>query len=78
MIKFWEDGLSTDKILRKLEIKEKQTTSKLSDKEIKLKQFLKKSSMELLELAEDSTTRKYGELAVLNKDALIESLDKYL
>ena len=24
MIKFWEDGLSTDKILRKLEIKEKR------------------------------------------------------
>lgn len=34
--------------------------------------------MELLELAEDSTTRKYGELAVVNKESLLESLDQYL
>ncbi|CDW80513.1 UNKNOWN [Stylonychia lemnae] len=78
LIKFWEDGLSTDKILRKLEIKEKQSAAKLSDKEIKLKLFLKKQSNELLELAEDSTTRKYGELAVVNKDHLIWSLEQYL
>lgn len=65
LLTFWDESLSAAKIIRKLEHKEKISKTKLSDKEFKLKQFLKGESNELLQLAQDSTTRKYGELAVL-------------
>lgn len=78
LYKFWEESLSSSKILTKLIFKEKQNNQKLSDKEVRLKQFLLGENKQLLlELDIESNTRKYGELAVINKDFLVENIHKY-
>lgn len=75
LLKFWEEGLISPKILKKLLFKEESGKHKLSDKEQRLKLFLQGENKQLLlELEADSTTRKYGELAVLPKNELHELL----
>ena len=71
-MQFWEESLSSQKILRKLIYKEQTLKTKLSDKEVKLKAFLlnEPQGNTLRSLAPDSTTRKYGELAVISKEEL--------
>eukprot|EP00347_Sterkiella_histriomuscorum_P000430 403375893 len=75
LLQFWEESLSSEKIIRKLEFKENNLKTKLSDKEIKLKQFLTGENQDLLDLQEDSTTRKYGELAVIKREELKVSFE---
>ena len=78
MIAFWVDSLSRVKILQKLTFKERTGKHKLSEKEQMLKQFLQEDSRKLLtDLDEESTTRKYGELAVLTEKDLKEAVTVY-
>ena len=78
MVLFWEDSLVSNKILKKLTYKEATGKQRLSEKEHRLKLFLLGENMHLLlELEADSTTRKYGELAVMNKHELIDTLTMY-
>ena len=61
--------------MNKLKFKESTGKQKLSEKEQRLKVFLSGENKELLqELDPDSTTRKYGELAVMNKNDLINAI----
>lgn len=79
LLQFWEESLSSHKILRKLVYKEQNLKAKLSDKEVKLKAFLMNDPKgnSLKYLAPDSTTRKYGELAVVSKDDMRKHLVSY-
>ena len=79
LVRYWEESLQKSRILQKLLYKEKNSTKvKLSDKEQKLKMFLQGQSNELQNLGVDSTTRKYGELAVLQRDQLLMFINAYI
>ena len=68
------------KILKKLLTKEAKYAKKLSDKEKMLKEYLSKEEAkpELLTLNEESTTRKYGELAAIPEAELARLTEEYL
>ena len=74
LLRFWDESLEATKILRKLTYKVNNTSHKLSEKELKLKMFLERENQDLLKLPFDSTTRKYGELAIISRKELVNLL----
>ena len=77
LVEFWWNSLSQQKILGKL--KGKLAKSGLVEKEKYLLNFLNgKDRKSLLTLQKHSTTRKYGELAVVEESVLRGALSEYL
>ena len=77
LIVFWKQSLSQQKILGKL--KGKAAKTGLVEKEKHLLNYLNGTdSKSLLQLQKDSTTRKYGELAVCPEKVLRQALAAYL
>ena len=77
LVDFYKMSLSHAKILNKL--KGKQQKQGLVEKERHLLNFLNGTDKKsLLTLSKDSTTRKYGELAVLEEGTLRRAVEEYL
>ena len=77
LLDFWWQSLSQQKILCKL--KGKLSKSGLVEKEKYLLNFLNgKDKKSLFNLQKHSTTRKYGELAILEEGVLRQALTEYL
>ena len=77
LIVFWKQSLSQQKILGKL--KGKAAKTGLVEKEKHLLNYLNGTDTKsLLHLQKDSTTRKYGELAVVEESVLRQALQAYL
>lgn len=73
---FWLCSLTKSKIIHKLVSKSLKTP--LADKERHLLNYLDGSDdSSLLQLSKDSTTRKYGELAMLDVSQLQQMLETY-
>lgn len=66
LISFWHQSLSRNRIINKLSVKKSKQS--LIEKERYLLNFLQGTDLKsLLKLSKDSTTRKYGELAVIDQ-----------
>ena len=77
LVEFWWQSLSQQKILGKL--KGKLAKTGLVEKEKHLMNFLNgKDPGSLFNLHKHSTTRKYGELAVVEEQVLRLALEDYL
>ena len=77
LIVFWKQSLSQQKILGKL--KGKAAKTGLVEKEKHLLNYLNGTdNKSLLQLQKDSTTRKYGELAIVEERVLRQALEAYL
>ena len=77
LLDFWQQSLSKERILAKL--KNKLSKQNLAEKEKQLMAFLEGTdTRSLLKLGQDSTTRRYGELAVIDCHALKLALEDYL
>ena len=69
--------MTRPKIIHKLRVKQNKTP--LAEKELYLLAYLEGKDMHsLLTLPKDSTTRKYGELATLSEEALLDLLHQWI